>query len=187
MEKRKVSIFSVLVLIVGVSGLGLGVYSLYNYQQLINQVEPLINPVEPPKTLLRVFVNASTVIPDDIFTTVDFNAIDFDVTGDFNITTNRFICPSSGYYLVSAMITFFNMSVGEIIIAYAISEGVFKSGSYAQASHTYPLSTGFTDVVYLNVGGYLYVGVYHTGSAPRDMYGNPAGTYTYVTITAVDN
>ncbi len=32
MGKRKVSIVSILALLVGLSGLGLGVYSLYNYQ-----------------------------------------------------------------------------------------------------------------------------------------------------------
>ena len=93
MGKRKVSIVSILALLVGLSGLGLGVYSLYNYQQLINQVEPL-------RPLVRVFSSTSSSIPSTTYTTVDFNVIDFDVTGDFNINTDRFICQSSGYYLV---------------------------------------------------------------------------------------
>ena len=180
MGKRKVSIFSVFVLIVGLSGLGLGAYSLYNYQQLINQVEPL-------RPLVRVFSSASSSIPSTTYTIVDFNVIDFDVTGDFNIITDRFICPSSGYYLVSVMITFTPMYDGEFISAVAYSEGVFEAGSYSQASHTNVLSTGFTDVVYLNAGDYLEVKVYHSGSTARLVYGNSAGTYTYLTITAVDN
>ena len=180
MGKRKVSIVSILALLVGFSGLGLGVYSLYNYQQLINQVEPL-------RPLVRVFSSTSSSIPSTTYTTVDFNVIDFDVTGDFNIITDRFICPSSGYYLVSVMITFTPMYDGEFISAVAYSEGVFEAGSYAQASHTNVLSTGFTDVVYLNAGDYLEVKVYHSGSTARLVYGNSAGTYTYLTITAVDN
>jgi len=180
MGKRKVSIVSILALLVGFSGLGLGAYSLYNYQQLINQVEPL-------RPLVRVFSSTSSSIPSTTYTTVDFNVIDFDVTGDFNIITDRFICPSSGYYLVSVMITFTPMYDGEFISAGAYSEGVFEAGSYAQASHTNVLSTGFTDVVYLNAGDYLEVKVYHSGSTARLVYGNSAGTYTYLTITAVDN
>ena len=180
MGKRKVSVFSVLVLIIGLSGLGLGVYSLYNYQQLINQVEPL-------RPLVRVFTSTSSSIPSTTFTTVNFDVVDFDVTGDFNIVTDRFICPSSGYYLVSVMVTFTPMYDGEYILAVAYSEGVFEAGSYAQASHTNVLSTGFTDVVYLNAGDYLEVKVYHSGSTARLVYGNSAGTYTYLTITAVDN
>ena len=180
MGKRKVSIFSILVLIVGLSGLGVGVYSLYNYQQLINQMES-------PKPLVRVFASFSSSIPSTTFTTVNFDVIDFVVTSDFNIMTDRFICPSSGYYLVSAMITFTPMYDGEYILAVAFSEGVLKAGSYAQASHTNVLSTGFTDIVYLSAGDYLEVQVYHSGSTARFVYGNSAGTYTYLTITAVDN
>jgi len=180
MGKRKVSIVSILALLLGLSGLGLGVYSLYNYQQLINQVEPL-------RPLVRVFTSTSSSIPSTTFTTVNFDVVDFDVTGDFNIVTDRFICPSSGYYLVSVMVTFTPMYDGEFISAVAYSEGVFEAGSYAQASHTNVLSTGFTDVVYLNAGDYLEVKVYHSGSTARLVYGNSAGTYTYLTITAVDN
>jgi len=180
MGKRKVSTVSILALLLGLSGLGLGVYSLYNYQQLINQVEPL-------RPLVRVFTSTSSSIPSTTFTTVNFDVVDFDVTGDFNIVTDRFICPSSGYYLVSVMVTFTPMYDGEFISAVAYSEGVFEAGSYAQASHTNVLSTGFTDVVYLNAGDYLEVKVYHSGSTARLVYGNSAGTYTYLTITAVDN
>ena len=179
MGKRKVSIVSILALLVGLSGLGLGGYSLYNYQQLINQVEPL-------RPLVRVFASTSSSIPSTTSTTVNFNVVDFDVTGDFNIVTDRFICPSSGYYLVSVMVTFTPMYDGEYILAAALSEGVLEAGSYAQASHTNVLSTGFTDIVYLSAGDYLEVSVYHSGSTARLVYGNSAGTYTYLTITAVD-
>ncbi|MBY8987584.1 MAG: hypothetical protein KGD61_03940 [Candidatus Lokiarchaeota archaeon] len=55
MGKRKVSIISILALIVGFSGLGLSVYSLYNYQQLINQVEP-------PKSLVRAYLNSDYAV-----------------------------------------------------------------------------------------------------------------------------
>jgi len=180
MGKRKVSIFSILTFLVGISGLGLGVYSLYNYQQLITQVEP-------PRPLVRVFVSASSSIPSTTYTTVNFDVIDFDVTGDFNIMTDRFISPSSGYYLISVMVTFTPMYDGEYILAAAYSEGGYEAGSYAQASHTNVLSTGFTDIVYLSIGEYLEIRVYHSGSTARFVYGNSAGTYTYLTITAVDN
>jgi len=180
MGKRKVSIVSILALIIGVSGFGLAAYSLYNYQQLINQVEP-------PKPLVRVYTSVSISIPSTTYTTLNFNVEDYDVTGDFNMLTDRFISPSSGYYRVSLMVTFTPMYDGEIILAVALSEGVFESGCYAQASHTNVLSAGFTDIIYLDAGDYLEVQVYHTGGTPRFVYGNSAGTYTYLTITAEDN
>jgi len=93
MGKRKVSIFNVLVFIVALSGLGVGAYSLYNYQQLINQVEPL-------KPLARVFLNFGYMISSGSYMVVNFDVVDYDETGDFNLTTDRFICPTSGYYLV---------------------------------------------------------------------------------------
>ena len=102
MGKRKVSIFSILALIVGLSGLGLGAYSLYNYQQLVNQVEP-------PRPLARAYLNFGYAMPSGSIIVVNFDVLDYDETGDFNLTTDRFICPTSGYYLVSGMVTFGSM------------------------------------------------------------------------------
>ena len=142
MGKRKVSIFSILALIIGLSGLGLGVYSLYNYQQLVSQVEP-------PKPLARASLAFSYSTPSTSWTPINFDVLDYDVTSDFNIITNRFICPTSGYYLISGMVTFI-MQDGETILLAAYREGVYEAGSLAQASHSDSLSTGFTDIIYLN-------------------------------------
>ena len=175
MGKRKVSIFSVLVLIVGLSGLGLGVYSLYNYQQLVSQLES-------PKPLARAFLATSYSMLDTVWEKVDFDVLDYDVSGDFNITTDRFICPTSGYYLISCMLTFSPMQDGETIKVGVFTESVFEAGSVAHASYTSDLSAGFTDIIFLNAGDYVEFGAYHTGAGLRSIYGSTAGTYTYFTI-----
>ena len=177
--ERKVSVFSVLVLIVGLSGLGVGAYSLYNYQQLVNQVEP-------PKPLARAFLSTSYAISGLGWTPVNFTVLDYDTTGDFNITTDRFICPTSGYYLISAMLMFSNMYDTEIIFLAAAREGVLIAGSSAQASGTSSLATGFTDIVYLNGSDYIELWVYHTANSSREISGDSWGAYTYFTIAATD-
>jgi len=179
MGERKVSVFSVLVLIVGLSGLGVGAYSLYNYQQLISQVEP-------PKPLARAYLDSGYAITGLGWEVVNFDVLDYDKTGDFNITTDRFICPTSGYYLISGMVTFTFIDDGESIFVAAYREGVFEAGSAAQASYLSTLSTGFTDIVYLNAGDYVELWAYHTASAARTIEGSSAGTYTYLTIAATD-
>jgi hypothetical protein len=177
--KRKVSVFSVLILIVSLSGLGVGAYSLYNYQQLISQVKP-------PKPLARGFLNSSYAISGFSWNVVNFTVLDYDTTGDFNITTDRFICPTSGYYLISGMITFSSMQDGDIIYVAAHREGVLEAGSVAQASQAGLLSTGFSDIVYLNEGDYVEMMAYVTTIGQRTIYGDSAGTYTYLTIAATD-
>jgi len=177
--KRKVSVFSVLVLIVSISGLGVGAYSLYNYQQLISQVEP-------PKPLARAFLNSSYAIPGFALNVVNFTVLDYDTTGDFNITTDRFICPTSGYYLISGMIMFSSMNDGEIIYLAAHREGILEAGSTAQASTNGGISTSFSDIVYLNEGDYVEMLAFHTVAGQRTIYGDSAGTYTYLTIAATD-
>jgi hypothetical protein len=147
-ERRKVSVLSVLVLIVALSGLGVGAYSVYNYQQLISQVEP-------PKPLTRAFLNSSYAISGMGWKPVNFTVLDYDITGDFNITSDRFICPTSGYYLISAMLMFSDMHDGEVIFVAAARVGILEAGSSAQASYTSSLSTGFTDIVYLNESDYV--------------------------------
>ena len=175
MGKRKVSIFSVLVLIVGLSGLGVGVYSLYNYQLLVNQIES-------PKPLARAGLVTSYSTPNGLWFKVNFDVLEYDVSGDFNIISDRFICPTSGYYLISGMATFTAMQDGETISVAVFREGVREAGSIVQAAHTNVLSVGLTDIVYLNAGDYVELQAYHTGSASRSIYGSTAGTYTYFTI-----
>ena len=170
--KRKVSIFSVLVLIIGLSGLGLGAYSLY---QVIS-----------PKPLARAFVSSGHSVPDHNWTVVDFDIVDYDVTSDFNIVTDRFVCPTSGYYLISGKVKFVIMLDGEAIFVAVFREGVSEIESSVYGSNTVSLSTNFADIVYLNAGDYVEVRVYHTGSLSRSIYGNTEGTYTYLTIEATD-
>ena len=172
MGKRKISVFSVLVLIVGLSGLGLGAYSLY---QVIS-----------PKPLARAFVSSGHSVPSSTWTVVDFDVEDYDVTSDFNIGTDRFICPSSGYYLISGKVKFVTMLDGEAIFVAVFREGVSEIESSVYGSQTVSLSTSFTDIVYLNAGDYVEVRVYHTGSFSRSIYGDIEGTYTYLTIAATD-
>jgi len=172
MGKRKISVFSVLVLIVGLSGLGLGAYSLY---QVIS-----------PQPLARAFVSSGHSVPSSTWTVVDFDVVDYDVTSDFNIVTDRFICPTSGYYLISGKVKFVIMLDGEAIFAAVFREGVSEIESSVYGSQTVSLSTSFTDIVYLNAGDYVEVRVYHTGSFSRSIYGDIEGTYTYLTIAATD-
>ncbi|MBY8987583.1 MAG: hypothetical protein KGD61_03935 [Candidatus Lokiarchaeota archaeon] len=75
---------------------------------------------------------------------------------------------------------------GEAIFLAAFVEGILESGSAAHASQTNSLSTGFTDIVYLNAGDFLELRVFHTGVAPRTFNGNSEGSYTYLTIAATD-
>ena len=172
MRKRKVSIVSILALIIGLSGLGLGAYSLY---QVIS-----------PKPLARAFVSSGHSVPDHNWTVVDFDVEDYDVTSDFNIVTDRFICPTSGYYLISGKVKFVTMLDGEAIVVAVFREGVSEIESSVYGSNTVSLSTNFVDVVYLNAGDYVELRVYHTGSFSRSIYGNTEGTYTYLTIEATD-
>jgi len=178
MGKRKVSTFSVLALIIGLSGLGVGVFSLYNTQQLVNRVNT-------PKPLTRVFRSSDYSIPRLSWETVNFNVLDYDKTDDFNLLTNQFICPTSGYYLISAMLTFVIMNDGEAIFITAVREGIREAGSAAHASQTNSLSVGFTDIVYLNAGDSLELRAYHTGDDDRIIDGSTAGTYMYFTIAAI--
>jgi len=166
--KRKVSIVSILALIIGVSGLGLGGYSLYH--------------ILSPKPLARAFLSTSYSTTNGLWFKVNFNVIEYDVSGDFNIISDRFICPTSGNYLISGMVTFSTTQDGEIIHVAAFREGVREAGGVTHAAHATIISVGFTDIVYLTAGDYVELQTYHSGSGSDTIYGNTAGTYTYFTI-----
>ena len=173
MGKRKVSVFSVIVLIVGLSGLGLGAYSLFTQ-------------LYPPKALARASLGISYGITGASWHAVNFDVLDYDTTANFNLVTDRFICPISGYYLISGMIMMALMQDGDALFLTVNVEGVLEAGSAAHASQVNSLSTGFTDIVYLNAGDYVELMVWHTGASSRTINGNIAGTYTYLTIAATD-
>ena len=175
MGKRKVSTFSVLVFLIALSGLGLGIFSLYNYQQLVIQLEQ-------PKPLARAFLSTSYSTTNGLWFKVDFDEVEYDVSGDFNIVSDRFICPTSGYYLISGMVTFSSTQDGEIINVAAFSEGVREAGSITHAAHATIISVGFTDILHLNAGDYVELQAYHSGSGTETIYGSTVGTYTYFTI-----
>jgi len=179
MGKKKVSFFSVLVFIVALLGLGVGAYSLYNYQQLVSQGEH-------PKSLARVFLATSYSTRDGEWIKVDFDVLDYDVSGDFNITTDRFTCPTSGYYIISGKLTFSSMQDGETIEVGVFSEDGLEAGSVAHAFHTSNISVGFTDIVHLTAGDYVEFGSYHNGTGFKSIYGDSSGKYTYFTIAAMD-
>ena len=65
-------------------------------------------------------------------------------------------------------------------------EGALKAWIIARAAHSTILSTNFTDIVYLNEGDYIELGVYYTGSGSREIFGDSEGIYTYLTIAATD-
>ena len=162
-----------MVLIVGLSGLGVGGYSLFNQ-------------LYPPKSLTRAYLNTAYAVSSGSWEAVNFDVLDYDTTANFDIVTDRFICQISGYYLISGMLMFSLMLDGEAIFLAAFVEGILESGSGAHASQADKLSTGFTDIVYLNAGDFLELRVFHTGVGPRTINGNSAGSYTYLTIAATD-
>ena len=142
--------------------------------------------MEPPKPLARAFVSISQSVPDHTWTVVNFTALDYDVTGDFNIVTDRFICPTSGYYFISCKVHFVSMVGGEFINVGLYRDGILVAENVARASLTASLSTSFTDILYLNATDYLEVRVYHSGSFARSIYGDTLGKYSYLTIAATD-
>ena len=178
MGKRKVSMFSVLILIVGLSGLGVGVFSLLTSQQLVNRVNT-------PKPLARVLVSSNYLISNSVWETVNFNVVDYDKTDDFNIVTDEFTSSTSGYYLISAMLTFAVMNDGDAIFVRLVREGVYEAGSSAHASQSNTLSVGFTDIVYLTAGDTFEIQVFQLSSGSKNLLGTTAGTYTYLTIAAI--
>jgi len=117
---------------------------------------------------------------------VNFDAVDYDVTGDFNITTDRFICPISGYYFISCKVYFVSMEDGKHINVGLYRNGILVTLNVARASTTGSLSSTFTDILYLTATDYLEVRVYHTGSSARSIYGDTEGKYSYLTIAATD-
>lgn len=114
--------------------------------------------------------------------TADFGAANFDL-----VTNHRYTAPYSGYYRVAAQVLITAGAVGE---QYALA--VYKNGAQAfEGESTWSETTAAAvyglegdDLVFLNVGDYLELWVYQSGSGGSLFAGGAANNYLAVSFVA---
>ncbi len=182
MAKRKGSVLGIIAFIFSILGLGLGGYALYSTWGITNQT------VVPEAHLARVYLTSSYSITDFNYHVVNFNAIDYNVGNNFDLTTDTFTCTYAGYYLISGMVTLNYLDDGEYMyVAIYRNTTILEAGNSVHASLSSVTSAEIVDTLYLNIGDLIQLKVLHSHTPETNIFGLPSATWTYLSIGLIQN
>ena len=116
-------------------------------------------------TLVRAYPSATTSIPTTTFTQIPFNTETYDVGGDYNTSTYRFVAPVNGYYLAVFEGHFTTQTDGAFIELLFKKNGGGHSTTYRHAGNTTNSGSNNVDIIYLPANQYLECWVYHTAGS----------------------
>ncbi|MHA1241087.1 MAG: C1q-like domain-containing protein [Promethearchaeota archaeon] len=184
MAGRKASVIGIIALIMGISGLGLGGYSLYINLTSTNE----ISIPEDNQPITRVYRSTDYNLSTIAWIIVDFDTIEIDLDDNFNITTNRFNCSKAGYYLISGQVSYYPYVVGEAVhVAIYKNSLINKATNVVHASNTGIISASVVDVINMTEGDTIDLRVYHTSGVSETIYSGINGAYTFLSIAFIGN
>jgi hypothetical protein len=139
------------------------------------------------QSAVKVYKSAlDQAIAYNTWTKVVFDAESWDILNEFS--SSRFTATTSGYYLVTGYATFANLGDGKIFVIGIYQNGtkVYSASSITGASGLNPTIAG-SSVVYLAVGDYVEIWVYHGDIAgSKDIWkteGLTGATFTKINET----
>jgi len=167
-----------LAIILGIGGIGIGLYSLTK----INQVS-----TQPLQTKIgaSVYVNESYSESDYAIHTIHFDNESYDYNDDFDLTTDTFTTPESGNYLIIGTVTVSSFQDAEILWVTVYVNNVKKIESIAQSGDSGRLSATATDVLELNVNDTVVLKQMFEAGDFREIDGGKESTY--LTIYKIDS
>ena len=143
----------------------------------------------PKQTLIKVYRTTSNqTIATGTETKVQWNAEEFDIFSEFDLTTNyRFTTTTPGYYNITANITWSGLPAGDKHYWALIK----KNGSIVAEDLRHEMAAGDVDSVgaltnmvhtmlYLNKNDYIEIYVEHDGGANTDIYKGSNRSYLII-------
>jgi hypothetical protein len=179
-EKGK--ILSILALIIGISGLFVGGYAILQ----INvggktQDSGYVLPVD------RVFLGGSYALPSGgSYKLFDFTDKSFDNCDAFNLTSDVYIVPESGYYQIIAQYNIDAYDQDFFIIGITLNEVIICFCSFTASTHTNTFTVSITDITNVTVGDSISIVayIYNSLDDPRAIY--PGESHTFFSIAKIN-
>ena len=131
--------------------------------------------------------NTPQAISDNVWAKVTFTDESYDIGSCFNLATDTFVVPQTGYYQIHASLYFQNIAdikyygicVSSTSNAFLLYSG---RGSSLDPAFT-SLTISVTDIVYLNAGENITLhGRRNSGSPTASIGGSSSGSYTFLSI-----
>ncbi len=164
-------------LIIGLSGLGIGIFSFLRINQIATQPQQL-------KIGLKVYVNVSYDESDLATHIINFENKSYDYHNDFNLATDVFTVPISGDYLIIGTVTISVLQDTEILLVSIYVNNVKKAEVISHASTNHPTSATVTDILSLSAGDEVTLREFFYASNVREIQSGQEATY--LTIYKLD-
>ena len=140
------------------------------------------------KPAVRVFRYSDYTVGSGTWITVNFDTVDFDDGGNFNLITDRFTCPYAGYYLISGRVLFENLDANTNFYVTIFRDiTIWEAGTASHTSHVDYISSGVVDILYLDVEDTVELKLLHFTTGGATVYGSSWGAYTYFTVMFIDD
>ncbi len=167
-SKTSVGLF--FAIIIGLSGLGIGIFSFLRINQISTQPQQL-------KIGLKVYVNTSYTETDLATHIIDFENKSYDYHDDFNLVTDVFTVPISGDFLIIGTVTFSDFQDSNRLLVSIYVNNVKKSQSISHASTSGAISATVTDILSLTVGDEVTLREFFYAITNREIQGGQESTY----------
>jgi hypothetical protein len=133
----------------------------------------------------------NTAITTNSMTVLEFSAETFDSDGDFNTTTDRYIVPANGYYLITGAAIYSSLADGVLNALQIAINGGIKSSAVNSMSISSFNSTSITDIYYCTAAQYIQLLTWHEkgsdAAIDADGWGGsgPYGSGTYLSVARI--
>jgi len=131
------------------------------------------NTTDSTYTYITAVAAGDLTLRDDLF-----------VNGEnWEIKATRFVVPVTGYYFVSAVLTFINVIADKSYVLSVRVNNTEKSSNRSQSSSTGALVSSLSDIVYLSQNDYINLWTYNdSGVNTVDLFAVASGVHTFMTI-----
>lgn len=157
-------------LIIAISGLLVGGYAAIQMNLRGNYVLPVA------KVFLGGAYDLSSGMP---YKLLDFTDKSFDSRNAFDLTSDAYIVPETGYYQIIAQYNIQSYDQDFFTIGIWQNDTIVGACSYFAAGSTNTFTVAITDIIFANVGDpiSIFAYVYYTSGSPRTLFAGEGHTF----------
>jgi hypothetical protein len=150
---------------------------------LLASVPGAVGPVTPAKAQR----NAALTTVAATWTKMPLDTVSYDPGGNVSLASSRYVCPATGYYLVTGEVT---LNPGVAYSDQTLVAAIYKNGGQIAAGQrmsrtdtTNSLDSVVSDIISCNAGDYLELWYYTNGGG----WAVSQGSFTYLSVVQVGN
>jgi len=131
----------------------------------------------------RAYLSSAQTIGSAVTTVINMDTENWDIGGDYNIASYKYVAPSNGKYFVSISVDWegsTNPGDGELYYIRILKNGVVTEDYYFKTGGAGPFIMKFSTIMLLSAGDEIKPAAFQNLGANRYLY--PGSMYTYFVV-----